>query len=79
MNIDDKCFIAQTANAKILRDVTSVCGECYRDLYAGEAIYYDLKAYRYLCKACAEHLSEATDETFTIVEGSERTLFDETL
>jgi predicted amidophosphoribosyltransferase len=74
-NIDDRCFVAQTVDEKILLHVTNVCGECYRDLHAGEPIYYDLQAYRYLCEACAEHLSEQMNDACEIVEESGGSLF----
>jgi len=66
MAIDDQCFVAQTADAKILLHVTNVCGECYRDLHEGEPIYYDLQEYRYLCETCAEDLSERMNEACEI-------------
>jgi predicted amidophosphoribosyltransferase len=75
MHIDDQCFVAQTADEKILLHVTNVCGQCYRDLLAGEAIYYDLQEYRYLCEACAEHLSERMNEACEIEEEDAAALF----
>ncbi len=69
--IDDQCFVAQTADEKILLHVTNVCGQCYRDLQRGEAIYYDLQEYRYLCEACAAHLSERMNEACEVVEEGE--------
>ena len=75
MSIDDQCFVSQTADEKILLHVTNVCGECYADLHEGEAIYYDLQAYRYLCEACAEQLSERMNEACEIEEEAGSGLF----
>ncbi len=58
MSVNDQCFVAQIADEKILLHVTNVCGECYRDMHEGDPIYYDMMAYRYVCSACAERLSE---------------------
>jgi hypothetical protein len=68
--IDDRCFVAEKASEKILLHVTNVCGLCYRDLHVGDEIFYDLQEYRYLCKQCAEGLSERMNEACEIVEES---------
>ena len=68
MTINDQCFVAQTATDKILLHVTNVCAQCFRDLHAGENIYYDMQAYRYLCHECAERLSEQMNDACEIEE-----------
>ncbi len=62
------CFVDQIATQEILLRVTNVCGECYSDLEIGDAIYYDLQNYRYLCHECHERISEDTDDECTEFE-----------
>ncbi len=69
--IDDQCFVSEKATEKILLHVTNVCGLCYKDLHEGDAIYYDLQEYRYLCESCAEELSEKMNEACEIIEEGE--------
>jgi len=66
--INEQCFVAQTATQNILLHVTNVCGMCYADLHEGEAVYYDMQAYRYLCESCAARLSEQMNEACEIEE-----------
>ncbi len=73
--IDDQCFVRQTATEKILLHVTNVCGACYADLHEGEAVFYDLQAYRYLCAVCAEELSARMNEACEIEEEASVSLF----
>jgi len=68
MTINDQCFVAQTATQKILLHVTNVCAVCFRDVHEGDAIYYDMQAYRYLCQKCAEHLSEHMNDACELDE-----------
>ena len=68
MTINDQCFIAQTATNKILLRVTNVCAMCYADLHEGEAVYYDMQEYRYLCERCASELSEQMNDACEIEE-----------
>jgi cold shock CspA family protein len=66
--INDQCFVAERATANILLHVTNVCGMCYHDLHEGEAVYYDMQEYRYLCENCAAILSEQMNEACEIEE-----------
>jgi predicted amidophosphoribosyltransferase len=75
MSVNDQCFVSQQADKQILLHVTNVCAECYRDLHPGDAIYYDMLSYRYLCAACAEELSERMNEACEIEEESSASLF----
>ncbi len=62
------CFVDQIATQEILLRVTNVCGECYGDLEVGDAIYYDLQSYRYLCSECHERISENIDDECVLSE-----------
>ncbi|WP_457603128.1 hypothetical protein [Nitratifractor sp.] len=52
-------FVQQRGNEKIFTCVSRYCAECYRELKEGETLYYDLENYRYLCRDCANRISEA--------------------
>ena len=73
--MNDQCFVAQQSSEKILEFVTRYCTECYREFTVGETIYYDMQTYRYLCRDCAEKLSERMDEQCEIVEEEQAGLF----
>jgi hypothetical protein len=68
MSVNDQCFVSQQADDNILLHVTNVCAECYRDLHAGDSIYYDMLSYRYLCTECAEQLSDQMNDECEIEE-----------
>jgi hypothetical protein len=69
--IDDQCFVSEKATMNILLRVTNVCGLCFEDIHEGDAIYYDLQEYRYLCEKCAEELSRKMNDACEIVEDGE--------
>jgi predicted amidophosphoribosyltransferase len=75
--MNDHCFVRQEATSRILENVSRFCAECYREFEEGEAIFYDMQGYRYLCESCAEALARHLDEACEVSEEEEEggTLF----
>lgn len=70
-------FLEELASKKILENVASFCGKCYKEFIEEELIFYDVENYRYLCKNCACCISEEleTKKECTLQECEEPSLF----
>lgn len=69
------CFVRQQATFEIISNVTSFCSECYSDIVEDEAIFYDMKNCRYLCRSCQEKLQETLDMNYEPITTDENSLF----
>jgi len=69
--VSEHCFVRQAATPKILECVSRFCAECYREFSEGEAIFYDMQNYRYLCESCADELARHLDEACEVAEDEE--------
>ncbi len=56
--INKEIFLEQSANRKILENVSKFCSRCYSEFKENDFIYYDVENYRYLCSNCACCISE---------------------
>jgi hypothetical protein len=69
--LNEHCFVRQEATPKILEYVSRFCAECYHEFSEGEAIFYDMQGYRYLCERCADELARRLDEACEVSEEEE--------
>ncbi|WP_456433682.1 hypothetical protein [Nitratifractor sp.] len=68
MTMNGVCFVEQIGNAELFERVGHYCAECYREFAEGEPIYYDMQEFRYLCRECADRLSQRMNERCEVVE-----------
>jgi len=69
--LSEHCCVRQEATPKILEYVSRFCAECYHEFSEGEAIFYDMQGYRYLCSHCADALARRLDEACEAPEEAE--------
>jgi hypothetical protein len=63
-------FVEQIATTKILKQVTTVCAECYSGVMIDDKIYYDMERYRYICKDCYKGIIKSIESKREIIEES---------
>ena len=73
--MNKKCFLKQKATEKLIKNVASVCSECYNEIQNNEIIFYDMQNYCYLCSSCQEILDLQLDENCEPLESLVTALF----
>ena len=63
VTINKDIFLEQSADRKILENVSKFCSRCYSEFNETDFIYYDVENIRYLCSNCACCISEVRDST----------------
>ena len=58
VTINRDIFLEQSADRKVLENVSRFCSRCYSEFNENDFIYYDVENIRYLCSNCACCLSE---------------------
>ena len=58
VTINKDIFLEQSADRKILENVSKFCSRCYSEFNETDFIYYDVENIRYLCSNCACCISE---------------------